>query len=681
MSQLNVNTIKNRSGKGGVSLPLGADSAGIVTATSLDSRQLIGDVNVGGALTITGNMTVEGTQTIINTSSLEVADKTVGVGSTSNPSDASANGAGLVVYGSTEKSLKWGTSGHKWTLEGGGLESSGINVTGVATATNVSAGQSVTATAFYGDGANLSNLPATAGAFTATASGAISAGNPVIINPDGTVSKAAIIAATVGSEYEWNTVEATAIEATWEPVNKKVVVVYRPNVSSRIRAVAGSVDASNKSITWGSIVDCTTNNANWPRVVATGVDGKLFVIFYTYANTAGCATVLTTSASDNSLTRDASGNNANGTPLLSDTPYTQIGSMDISWDTANNAGLFAYGDATGKLKVQRVVVNGSGNPATTGSQLSFGANYQSYTVAVSCESDASVNNGQALVLGQYSDTTRGARITNMNASTPSGSSYEGVSTGSNGSICGRLDSCIYIPKYKVHLLNGLAYGQSRAMCQIISIENGQPENNGATKPHGVNGRAYWDTDANNSYTSGFPIGSVYNALRDCFVGAWRDGSGGKGWIGQLTYDPAVGLSTFPSDSPLLVHDANTHYPWPVYDATNGLPIFIYRDSGDGDDGQGIVLTSAYNTLTNKNWVGFSADTYSDGDTATIQVSGAISTQSGLTTLTDYYVINSGILTEAYSGGSGHVGTAYTGIVGRALNSTQLLINSPIVTFG
>ena len=679
MSQLNVNTIKNRSGKGGVSLPLGADSAGIVTATSLDSRQLIGDVNVGGALTITGNMTVEGTQTIINTSSLEVADKTVGVGSTSNPSDASANGAGLVVYGSTEKSLKWGTSGHKWTLEGGGLESSGINVTGVTTSTNVSVGQSVTATTFYGDGANLSNLPATAGAFTATASGAISAGDPVIINPDGTVSKAAIIAATAGSEYEWNTVEATAIEATWEPVNKKVVVAYRPNVSSRIRAVAGSVDASNKSITWGSIVDCTTANANFPRITATE-DGKLFVVFYSYSDAKGRACVLSTSASDNSLTRNSS-DTTNGTQVTDDTVYSQIGSIAVSWDTANNAGLVAYGDATGKLKVHRVVVNGSGNPERTGSQMSFGANYQSYTVAVSCESDASVNNGQALVLGQYSDTTRGARITNMNNSTPSSSSFEGVSTGTGGDICGRLDYAIYVPKYKVHLITGVAYGQARAMCQIISIENGQPENNGATKPHGVNGRAYWDTEANTSYTSGFPIGAVYNALRDCFVGAWRmSNSPYNGYVGQLTYDPAVGLSTFVG-SPFLVHEGNTHYQWPVYDSTNGLPIFIYRDSSDGNDGQGIVLTSAYNTLTNKNWVGFSADTYSDSDTATIQVSGAISTQSGLTTLTDYYVINSGILTAAYTGDYGHVGTAYTGIVGRALNSTQLLINSPINTFG
>ena len=133
MSQLNVNTIKNRTGLGGISLPYGANAAGVITATSLDSRELIGDVNVGGALTITGNMTVEGTQTIINTSSLEVADKTVGIGSTSSPTDASANGAGIVVYGSTDKTLTWGNSGYKWSLTGGSLEVPELSVTGVST--------------------------------------------------------------------------------------------------------------------------------------------------------------------------------------------------------------------------------------------------------------------------------------------------------------------------------------------------------------------------------------------------------------------------------------------------------------------------------------------------------------------------------------------------------------------
>ena len=57
MSQLNVDTIKNRLGTAGPTLC--------------------------GNVTVSGNLTVDGTQTVINTQVLDIADKTVGIASTS----------------------------------------------------------------------------------------------------------------------------------------------------------------------------------------------------------------------------------------------------------------------------------------------------------------------------------------------------------------------------------------------------------------------------------------------------------------------------------------------------------------------------------------------------------------------------------------------------------------------
>ena len=91
------------------------------------------DVQVGGSTTITGNLTVKGTQSIINSQSLEVRDKTVGIGSTASPTDATANGAGIVVYGATPKNFTWGSSGTKWTLTGGGIDLVDATVAGVTT--------------------------------------------------------------------------------------------------------------------------------------------------------------------------------------------------------------------------------------------------------------------------------------------------------------------------------------------------------------------------------------------------------------------------------------------------------------------------------------------------------------------------------------------------------------------
>ena len=85
MSKIQVDTIVNKDDNGAPSFPFGLTGTG-ATFT---------------------NLTVNGTQTIINTTSLEIADKTIGIGSTSSPTDALADGAGIVVYGTTNKTLTY----------------------------------------------------------------------------------------------------------------------------------------------------------------------------------------------------------------------------------------------------------------------------------------------------------------------------------------------------------------------------------------------------------------------------------------------------------------------------------------------------------------------------------------------------------------------------------------------
>jgi len=68
---------------------------------------------IGAAATFT-NLTVNGTETIINTTELNIADKTVGIASTSTPSDSLADGAGIVVYGDTNKTLLYDNTRKGW---------------------------------------------------------------------------------------------------------------------------------------------------------------------------------------------------------------------------------------------------------------------------------------------------------------------------------------------------------------------------------------------------------------------------------------------------------------------------------------------------------------------------------------------------------------------------------------
>ena len=65
------------------------------------------NVNVSGAATVSGNLTIQGTQTLINSADVNIADKLVGIGSTSSPTDTTCDGAGIKLYGTTDKTITW----------------------------------------------------------------------------------------------------------------------------------------------------------------------------------------------------------------------------------------------------------------------------------------------------------------------------------------------------------------------------------------------------------------------------------------------------------------------------------------------------------------------------------------------------------------------------------------------
>jgi len=106
MSQLNVDTIKNRSGAGGPSFPNGASISGTLTATATTALALATNAT-GTNLTLSGDLTVNGTQTILNTEEVNISDKKVGIASTATPTDATADGAGIQIFGTTDKTLLW----------------------------------------------------------------------------------------------------------------------------------------------------------------------------------------------------------------------------------------------------------------------------------------------------------------------------------------------------------------------------------------------------------------------------------------------------------------------------------------------------------------------------------------------------------------------------------------------
>ena len=154
MSEIRVDKIVNASGSGavefsqGISLPTGQtlsgiaqtaesltataniNTTGIITAASFSGGGLdiaghteLDNLNVSGVstfqnnVTISGNLTVDGTTTSIDTVNLVVEDKNIGIGSTSTPSNSTADGGGFTLFGGIDgdKTLTWQNSSTAWT--------------------------------------------------------------------------------------------------------------------------------------------------------------------------------------------------------------------------------------------------------------------------------------------------------------------------------------------------------------------------------------------------------------------------------------------------------------------------------------------------------------------------------------------------------------------------------------
>jgi hypothetical protein len=87
-----------------------------ITAALSGSPTTIQNLNVVNNATIGGNLTVNGTTTTINTQDLLVKDKNIEMGVVDTPTDVTANGGGITLKGSTDKTINWIDATDAWTF-------------------------------------------------------------------------------------------------------------------------------------------------------------------------------------------------------------------------------------------------------------------------------------------------------------------------------------------------------------------------------------------------------------------------------------------------------------------------------------------------------------------------------------------------------------------------------------
>jgi len=73
-----------------------------------------GNTGIAGDLTITGDLTVNGTTTTLNSTTLQIDDKNIELGTVATPTDTTADGGGITLKGTTDHTITWSNANDSW---------------------------------------------------------------------------------------------------------------------------------------------------------------------------------------------------------------------------------------------------------------------------------------------------------------------------------------------------------------------------------------------------------------------------------------------------------------------------------------------------------------------------------------------------------------------------------------
>lgn len=85
------------------------------TGTLDFSSATIATLQTTGNVTVGGNLTVNGTTTTVNSTTVTIDDKNIELGSVVSPTDAGADGGGITLKGTTDKTFNWVDATDAWT--------------------------------------------------------------------------------------------------------------------------------------------------------------------------------------------------------------------------------------------------------------------------------------------------------------------------------------------------------------------------------------------------------------------------------------------------------------------------------------------------------------------------------------------------------------------------------------
>ena len=198
--------------------------------------------------------------------------------------------------------------------------------------------------------------------YTKATGGTIADGKAVIVNANGTVSSVSQEASSAGTAAVYNSGSTGRSAVGYDPVNKKIVIVYKDAGNSNYgTAIVGTVDASNKSISFGSEVVFESASSDH-FAIAFDTSAQKFLIVYEDSGNSSYGTGIVGTVSGTSISF--------GTPTVFASKNPTI---RIATDFDTNAGKFlvCFADGQNSYAGDSVVGTISGTSVSFGSGVNF----------------------------------------------------------------------------------------------------------------------------------------------------------------------------------------------------------------------------------------------------------------------------------------------------------------------
>ena len=651
MSQINVNTIRNRTG-GPPNLDKGAVVTGILTCT--------GNVSVGGTLTYEDVTNIDSTGIVTAKSGIKVGNAvSPGIGATIDP-NGNAVFAGIVTAssfsgiesdkifeGNTEvEVIDTGSDGHvKMTTEGGERVRVGpAGQIGLGGANYGTSGQVLTS---GGSGGTVAwSTVDAAPSLKLNASGTIAAGKPTVVNADGTVSE---VKNTVSGITDITyTGQLTYFSASNYPTSLNV-----PGTNQVLIAERDGTTGNAGQVVCYTITNNLLTNQNQTFFEGTAASNitiswdsgqDRFCIFYCDEH------------SNQDLFKCRPGKLVGNTITLSGDvclfPSSQVIARGVRthgsvYDPDSGKIVVAFADGSGNAYAYVCTIDGAFSTLTP---VSFGARTTITTgdvQAVDCTYDT-VNNK---VLVQVRKGSSGDVYMTSYVGTVSGTS---ISFGSADTIVstqttGAMGIVYMTEQQKAFCIYNDSANDGGRLYSKIGTVSGDSITWGTGVKCGTNNNTLVIANAYASLT--------YDTYSKLPAMTWRATSSGDS-IAVVSVKSISG--TTPTFSNIVEVSGGGGCQRPFIDNLDSdagvLNIFM-NSSGNGK--YVVVKTSSTTTnVTGENFLGLSAASYTNGQEATIQISGnSNSNQVGLTTGQNYFVQNNGTLGLTAASPKVYAGTA------------------------